>query len=257
MSTVESTLVERIEHGPIRELRLARAPVNALNPTLCEALSAALADAARDDVQALVLSGGPKVFSAGLDVPYLLSLGDDRVALTAAWESFFDAARALAAFPSPVVAAIAGHAPAGGCVLALCCDYRVMASGPFRIGLNETQVGLVAPEGIQHLLGRVVGPHRAERLLVAGELVEAERAHAIGLVDELTDIDEVSIRARVWLEGLLQLPRQPVLQTRAIARAGVIAALAPERIQLDRFIDAWSAPDTQAGLRALIARLGK
>ena len=76
-----------------------------------------------------------------------------------------DAARALAAFPSPVVAAIAGHAPAGGCVLALCCDYRIMASGPFRIGLNETQVGLVAPEGIQHLLRRVVGLHRAERLL--------------------------------------------------------------------------------------------
>lgn len=257
MSTVASTLVERIEHGPIRELKLARAPVNALNPELCGALSAALAEAARDGVQGLVLSGGPKVFSAGLDVPYLLSLGDDRAALMAAWESFFAAARALAAFPAPVVAAIAGHAPAGGCVLALCCDYRVMASGPFRIGLNETQVGLVAPEGIQHLLRRVVGLHRAERLLVAGELVEAERAHAIGLVDELTDIDEVAIRARVWLEGLLALPRQPVLQTRAIARADVIAALAPERIQLDHFIDAWSAPDTQAGLRALIAKLGK
>ncbi len=257
MSTVESTLVERIEHGPIREIKLSRAPVNALNPPLCRALSAALAEAERDGVQALVLSGGPKVFSAGLDVPYLLSLGDDRAALTSAWESFFDAARALAAFPAPVVGAIAGHAPAGGCVLALCCDYRVMASGPFRIGLNETQVGLVAPEGIQHLLRRVVGLHRAERLLVAGELVEAERALAIGLVDELTDIEEVSIRARVWLEGLLLLPRQPVLQTRAIARADVIAALAPERIQLDRFIDAWSAPDTQAGLRALIAKLGK
>ena len=257
MSTVESTLVERIEHGPIRELKLARAPVNALNPELCGALSSALDKAARDDVQGLVLSGGPKVFSAGLDVPFLLSLGDDRATLTAAWESFFGAARALAACPMPVVAAIAGHAPAGGCVLALCCDYRVMASGPFRIGLNETQVGLVAPEGIQHLLRRVVGAHRAERLLVAGELVEAERAHAIGLVDELTDIDEVAVRSRVWLEGLLALPRQPVLQTRAIARADVIAALAPERIQLDRFIDGWSAPDTQAGLRALIAKLGK
>lgn len=257
-----SALVERIEHGPIRELKLARAPVNALDPALCAELSAAIADAIRDDVQGLVLSGGPKVFSAGLDVPYLLSLGDDRAALTAAWESFFDAARALAGCPVPVVAAIAGHAPAGGCVLALCCDYRVMArspvsTSPFRIGLNETQVGLVAPEGIQHLLRRVVGLHRAERLLVAGELVEAERALAIGLVDELTDIDEVAIRARVWLEGLLALPRQPVLQTRAIARTDVIAALAPERIQLGRFIDAWSAPDTQAGLRALIARLGK
>jgi enoyl-CoA hydratase/carnithine racemase len=252
-----STLVERIEHGTVRELKLARAPVNALNPALCTELSAAIAGAIGDGVQGVVLSGGPKVFSAGLDVPYLLSLGENRAALTAAWESFFDAARALACCPMPVAAAIAGHAPAGGCVLALCCDYRVMASGPFRIGLNETQVGLVAPEGIQHLLRRVVGPHRAERLLVAGELVEAEHALAIGLVDELTDIDEVALRARVWLDGLLVLPRQPVLQTRAIARVDVIAALAPERIQLGHFIDAWSAPDTQAGLHALVAKLGK
>ena len=77
--------------------------------------------------QGIVLAGGPKVFSAGLDVPYLLSLGDDRNALNSAWEHFFAAARAIARSPVPVVAAIAGHAPAGGCVLALCCDYRVMA----------------------------------------------------------------------------------------------------------------------------------
>jgi enoyl-CoA hydratase/carnithine racemase len=142
-------------------------------------------------------------------------------------------------------------------VLALCCDYRVMVSGPSRIGLNETQVGLVAPEGIQMLLRRLVGPHRAERMLVAGELVDAERALQLGLVDELVEIDHVATRARIWLEGLLALPRQPMLQTRAIARAEVIAALAPGNIRLERFIDAWSAPDTQAGLRALVARLGK
>ncbi len=175
---------------------------------------------------------------------------------------FFDAARALAGSPVPVVAAITGHAPAGGCVLALCCDYRVMAKStdpakPFRIGLNETQVGLVAPEGIQQLMQRVVGQHRAEILLVTGELVDAERAQAIGLVDELADADQVTARALTWLQSLLQLPRQPVLRTRAIARADVIAALAPERIQLDLFLDAWSAPDTQAGLKALVARLGK
>src|SRR5688500_15390522 len=128
------SFVQPLDHGPIRELRLARAPVNALNPELCLELGAMVRAASADGVQGLVLSGGPKVFSAGLDVPYLLSLGEDRPALMAAWESFFDAARALAAFPAPVVAAIAGHAPAGGCVLALCCDYRVLAGGPFRIG---------------------------------------------------------------------------------------------------------------------------
>jgi enoyl-CoA hydratase/carnithine racemase len=252
-----ATLVERTEHGPVHELKLARPPVNALNPALCGALKNAVLGAVADGAQGLVLSGGPKVFSAGLDVPFLLGLSDDRAALTAAWEAFFDAARALAQCPVPIAAAIAGHAPAGGCVLALCCDYRVMARGLFRLGLNETQVGLVAPEGLQILMRRVVGPHRAERLLVAGELVEAEQALAIGLVDELAHLEEVTLRARLWLEPLLRLPRQPMLDTRAMARADVVAALAPERIRLDRFIDAWTAPDTQAGLRALMVRLGK
>ncbi len=252
-----TALIEITDHGAIREIRLVRAPVNALNPELCNGLRAAIAEAITGGVDGLLLSGGPKVFSAGLDVPHLLTLGDDRVALMAAWESFFSAARALADCPVPVVAAMAGHAPAGGCVLALCCDYRVMASGPYLIGLNETQVGLVAPEGIQHLLRRVVGSHRAERLLVSGELVDGERALAIGLVDELVDVDSVVTRARVWLEELLVLPRKPMLTTRALARIDLIAALQPERIRLDRFIDAWSDPDTQSGLRALLARLGK
>lgn len=251
------SLVETTVHGDIHELRLARAPVNALNPDLCSALTSAIGDAVSNGAQGIVLTGGPKVFSAGLDVPFLLSLGNDQDALLSAWNDFFDAARALASCPVPVAAALAGHSPAGGCVLALCCDYRVMADGPYRIGLNETQVGLVAPEGIQLLLARVVGPHRAERLLVSGTLIDATEAHAIGLVDELTGIDEVATRARVWLEGLLQLPRGPVLETRRIARRDVVAALQPERIDLSRFVTAWMEADTQAGLRAMLARIGK
>ena len=252
------SLVDTIRHdGAVHELRLARPPVNALDPGLCTALREAVASAVDGGAHGLVVSGGPKVFSAGMDVPFLLGLGDDRRALASAWEAFFDAARAIAACPVPVVAALAGHAPAGGCVLALCCDYRVMAAGPFTIGLNETQVGLVAPEGVQHLLARTVGPYRAERLLVAGELVEAERALAMGLVDELVGIDEVAHRARVWLSSLLALPRRPMLETRAIARADLVAALHPDRIRLDTFLDAWTDPDTQAGLHALLARLAR
>ena len=256
MSPTEA-LVETTVHGHVTELRLARAPVNALNPALCNALTQALAAALANGAQGIVLSGGPKVFSAGLDVPYLLSLGDDQAALLAAWTDFFDAARALLNSPVPVVAALAGHAPAGGCVLALCCDYRIMAEGPYRIGLNETQVGLAAPEGIQSLMARVVGPHRAERLLVAGAMPDAAEALRIGLVDELTGIDDVATRARVWLEELLQLPRKPMLETRRIARADAVDCLRDERIDLPRFVVAWMEPDTQAGLRAMLARIGK
>lgn len=257
MSNASISYVETIHHGDIVELKLARAPVNALDPTLCNDLRNALAAAIEAGAQGIVLLGGPKVFSAGLDVPYLLSLGDDRHALMSAWEAFFDTAMVLAASPVPVVAAIGGHAPAGGCVLALCCDYRVMVSGPFRIGLNETQVGLVAPEGIQRLMRRVVGPYRAERLLVAGEMLDAEQALQAGLVDELVEIDNVGHRARVWLEQLLALPRVAMLQTRAIARADLVEALQPQHIQLDRFIEAWYAPSTQEALRAMMAKLGK
>jgi len=251
-------LVERREHpNGVLELALARAPVNALDPALCSQLAQAVRDGITAGAAGVVLSGGPKVFSAGLDVPHLLGLGEDRAAIHTAWSAFFDAVRAIGESPVPVVAAIAGHAPAGGCVLALCCDYRVMAEGPFRIGLNETQVGLVAPEGIQHLLRRVVGGYRAERMLIAGEMVDSARAFDIGLVDELTAIDAVGTRALAWLDALLALPRQPMLRTRQIARADLVAAIQPERIQLDHFLDAWMEPDTQAGLRAMLARIGK
>jgi enoyl-CoA hydratase/carnithine racemase len=258
--------VHRHDAG-IFELRLARAPVNALNPELCRDLRDALDTAVDDGAHGIVLSSqhrpdGPTVFSAGLDVPRLLSLGDDRDALRDAWEAFFDAARALAACPVPVAAAIGGHAPAGGCVLALCCDYRVMAESPdaarpFRIGLNETQVGLAVPDGVQRLLRRVVGPYRAERLLVAGEMVDDRRALGIGLVDELAPLTGVRPRAAAWLTQLLSLPRSAMLATRAISRADVVEAMQPAHIALDRFLDAWYSPGTQQALHALVARLGK
>ncbi|RZA34653.1 MAG: enoyl-CoA hydratase/isomerase family protein [Lysobacteraceae bacterium] len=257
-----SVLVEIQEHGPIREIRLARAPVNALNTDLCRALIGALNAAVAEGARGVVLSGGQKVFSAGLDVPHLMSHGEDREALQDSWNAFFGVTRTLAELRIPVVAALTGHSPAGGCVLALCCDYRIMARSPdparpYAIGLNETQVGLVAPEGIQQLMRRVVGIYRAERLLVAGELVPADRALEIGLIDELVDAGRVVPRAVEWLQRLLELPQQPMLQTRAIARADLVAALHGDNMQLERFIEGWYAPDTQAALQSLVAKLGK
>lgn len=255
-------LIETQDVGAIRCIRMARPPVNALNPELCRALIAALETAYSDGVLGVVLAGNPKIFSAGLDVPYLVSLGDDRRALLEAWQAFFGVARLLAESRIPVVAAITGHSPAGGCVLALCCDYRVMARSadpakPFAIGLNETQVGLVVPEGVQQLMRRVVGRHRTERLLVSGEMIPAERAHELGLIDELADGEHVENRAIAWLQALLKLPHQPMLQTRAIAREDVVEAMSPESIDVEAFVEGWWEPDTQAALKALVAKLGK
>jgi enoyl-CoA hydratase/carnithine racemase len=250
-------MLDVLVHGPVHEIRLARAPANALDTELLTRLREAVEAAPGNGAQALVLSSAmPNFFSGGMDVPHLMAL--DHAGMTGAWQRFFAASRAIAGSTVPVVAAITGHAPAGGCVLALCCDYRVMAHGPHRIGLNETQVGLAVPEAIQHLMRRVVGPYRAERLIVAGAMLDAETAVRVGLVDELTDIDHVAARGRAWLEDLLKLPRAPMLASRAIARADLVAALAAfGDADLDRFLEQWNAPDTQAALQALVARLRK
>jgi enoyl-CoA hydratase/carnithine racemase len=249
-------MIELQRHGDVLEIRLARPPVNALDPALLHDLGAAVRAAPADGARGLVLTGRTGMFSAGMDVPALMRLPPDR--LGAGWMSLFDTARALASSEIPVVAAIGGHSPAGGCVLALCCDYRVMARGPYRIGLNEVQVGLVAPDAIQQLMRRVVGPYRAERLLVAGQLVDSEQALAIGLVDELTDAEHVVVRATVWLEELLKLPQAAMRATRRLARADMIAALDDfTDAKLAGFLDEWHSPSTQAALQALLARLGK
>ena len=131
-------MIDVIEHGSVRELRLARPPANALNSELLAELQTQVAAAPADGVRALVLSGSEGMFTGGLDVPRLLEL--DRDEMQEALVLFFSAMEALAVSEIPVAAAITGHSPAGGAVLALFCDWRVMADGPFVIGLNEVRI---------------------------------------------------------------------------------------------------------------------
>lgn len=252
MTVIPMIEIRDHDHG-IRELRLARPPVNALDAGLIGALRTAVEHAPGEGAQALLVSGQPGMFSAGLDVPALMAL--DRDALRRCFEDFFGLAAALALSPVPVAAAVTGHSPAGGAVIAVCCDYRVMARGAYRIGLNEVQVGLTVPTIIRHALARLVGAYRAERLLVAGAMLEAEEAQRIGMVDELTDVDQVPLRARRWLEELLALPRQAMLETRAVARADLVGAVRGEPLPIDQFESVWYRPETQATLGALVARL--
>ncbi|MGB3839599.1 MAG: enoyl-CoA hydratase/isomerase family protein [Rhodanobacter sp.] len=238
----------------IREIQLARPPVNALNLELLQTLRKAIDDSVRDDVRGIVLSGAPGLFSAGVDVPALLQR--DRAGVREYWREFFALCGALARAPIPLVAAITGHSPAGGAVLALFCDYRVMADGPYRIGLNEVQVGLIVPEAIQLALRRVVGTYRAERLLVAGAMIESADALACGFVDETTAVEQVTTRALRWLDELLALPKHAMLTTRRLARADLANAYADlDALPLDDFVEAFFHPETQATLQALVARL--
>jgi enoyl-CoA hydratase/carnithine racemase len=115
---------------------------------------------------------------------------------------------------------------------------------------------LTVPDCIQAALRRLAGPYRAERLLVAGTMLDAEDALGSGIIDELTDVDHVVTRTLAWLAPLLQLPRRAMLTTRALARADLARLFDdPASLPVEAFLDGWFAPEAQATLHALVERL--
>ncbi len=225
-------MLKIINHRNIREIRLARPPVNALNPALIKLLTQSLRSAA-SECDAVVISGQEGLFSAGLDVVELIQL--DRDGIQKFWRAFFDLLDTVACSPVPVAAAITGHSPAGGAVICLVCDYRVMSRGDYRIGLNETRVGLIIPPVLQNAMARLVGPRVAEHMLVTGAMIDPEKAFQTGFVDALETGYEATIaHALQWCEELLSLPRHAMLGNRANARAHFKQAFAGHTFQMKR-----------------------
>jgi enoyl-CoA hydratase/carnithine racemase len=247
-------MIQTFDHGAVSELRLDRPPANALSPELVAALRAAVESAPAAGARALVLSGAPGMFSGGLDVPHLITL--DRQAILAAWRDFYGLLRSLAASPIPIAAAVTGHSPAGGAVLAIFCDARFMAEGDFKIGLNEVQVGIPMPPVIYQGLRRLVGPRQAERLCVGGPLFPPAEALRIGLVDELAPPQLVVERAVEWCRSLLALPPEAMASTRRLVRAGLASLFAEgNEDELAGLVEQWFSEETQGALRALVERL--
>lgn len=247
-------MLDQIRHDDILELRLARPPVNALDSGLIRALREAIQAAPASGARGIILSGRSGMFSGGLDVPALLQL--DRAGMAQTWRDLFGTCAALASSPIPSVAAITGHSPAGGAVLSIFCDYRIMARGSYRIGLNEVQVGLVVPEPIQRGLRRLVGTYKAERLMVSGTMLDSEQALSAGFVDELVDVDHVVARAQLWLNELLSLPPQAMSGTRQRARADLAGSFGDvDAMNMDEFVDGWFSEESQRILTALVAKL--
>lgn len=247
-------MLETIDHGSIRELNLARPPANALNEELVLALTRALQEAGKS-AKAVVVSGRPGMFSAGLDIPELIVYDRDQVSRF--WQCFLNLLKTIAQMPVPTAFALNGHAPAGGIAMALFADYRIMPADGSKTGLNEVQVGLVVPSVIHQALVRVIGAHMAERVLVAGEMMSSEKAHAIGIVDELVEQPDSAVpRALEWCERHLALPELAMLTTRAMARADLHALFEDgSELGVEKFVNIWCSDSTRATLKSLVDRL--
>jgi enoyl-CoA hydratase/carnithine racemase len=180
----------------VATLRLDRPKMNALDVAMQEEIRDAAAEAsARDDVKAVVVWGGERVFAAGADVKEMAEMSYvDMVKRSGALQSAFTA---VARIPKPVVAAVNGYALGGGCELALCADLRFAAEDAV-LGQPEIQLGIIPGAGGTQRLTRLVGPSRAKDLVFTGRFVKAEEALAIGLVDRVLPADRVYDEAVAW-----------------------------------------------------------
>jgi enoyl-CoA hydratase len=182
-----------VEGVPVAVLRMVHGPVNAMDLELCQALAERFRGLAADPARAVVVTGSDRAFSAGVDLKRCTAGGDEYV------EKFLpalgDAFRAAFQLPKPLVAAVNGHAVAGGCVLAACADVVLMADGPARIGVPEIRVGVPFPRIALEVLGVAVGERGARELVMGAQTYLPDQAARLGLVHDVVPAAELGSRA--------------------------------------------------------------
>ncbi|MGA8117224.1 MAG: enoyl-CoA hydratase-related protein [Actinocatenispora sp.] len=246
------------EHPGLGVIRLTRPPMNALNTTVQEELRAAAAEATdREDLRAVIVYGGEKVFAAGADIKEMAVMGYAEMAARAPQlSSAFDA---IARIPKPVVAAIAGYALGGGCELALACDFRI-ATDTAKLGQPEILLGIIPGAGGTQRLARLVGPARAKDLIFSGRHVTAAEAERIGLVDRVVPAGDESSSA--LFDAAVELVRPyltgPAQALRA-AKQAVDVGLSVDlhnglALESQLFAALFATADKKAGMEAFMAK---
>jgi enoyl-CoA hydratase len=232
-------------------VRLAHGKVNALDLELCRAIEQTMRDL--DDpegpVQAVVVTGAGRVFSAGVDLNRVVDGGAAYVAeflpaLSGAFRSVFDLGK-------PVVAAVNGHAIAGGCVLAAACDHRIMAAKSGRIGVTELRVGVPFPAAALEIMRFTLGPAGVRQAIFGGANHKPEAALALGLVDELSDLDALLNQA-VAVAGTMTtvIPADTFRYTKAQLRQEVNERL--DRLAEPAVVELWTTAVADGRIRAFM-----
>jgi enoyl-CoA hydratase/carnithine racemase len=236
-------------------IRLNRGVTNALSHELVEELSETLRQA-RDDaeVRGIVLgTANDKFFSIGWDIPQLFDVHRD--AFRTFFRAFNDLCIDLLTLPKPTAAAITGHAVAGGCILALCCDYRFIARGRNLMGLNEIKLGVPVPYLADRVLRSLVGLRKAREIMDGGEFYEAETCRRLGMVDEVLPSGEVVERALGKARSLGAFPPEAYAMIKRSRTEEIEAAISVRGTEKDRhFIECWYSESARERLREAMKR---
>jgi enoyl-CoA hydratase len=224
-----------------------------MDTDLLRALRRALAQGLASDARAIVITGTGAIFSAGVDLPRVLAGG--RVYLEEFLAELSGTFRELFVVPKPVIAAVNGHAIAGGCIVACACDYRLMAKGGGRIGLPELRVGVPFPISASEILRHAVGAGRAQGAMLVGNNVEAAESIAHGFIDELVEPERLMDRALEVAATLAAAPVDSYARTKLDLRRPVIETWQRMAEEHDRqTLEAWDSPTVREAMRGFVER---
>ena len=247
-------MIEVTRTGPLLTFRLAHGKASVMDLELVEALALAFAEANESDAGAVVLTGtGSSIFSAGVDLFRLVDGGSEYA------ERFVPALSRLVldlfSFPKPLVVAVNGHAIAGGCVMTLCGDYRLMAAGNGRIGMPELLVGVPFPASILEVVRFCVPAEHLQSVVYTGRTVQPDEAVRLGFVDEVVAPDELVARAEELAHQFAAVAPRNFAQTKRQLRDKTISRAKHYGHEFDGDTLAnWSDPETHARIRDYLAR---
>ncbi|WGQ08076.1 enoyl-CoA hydratase/isomerase family protein [Pedobacter gandavensis] len=252
MNTIKVTIKDHLAL-----ITLDRGRSNALNREMITELNDMMNSISSDpNIAGVIITGKENFFSAGLDLIELYGYSEEEA--ESFWHLFLDFTANITAFRKPLVAAINGHSPAGGCVIALACDYRIMSEGKAIIGLNEVPVGIIVPGSIFSLYSFWIGTAHATRSLLEGKLFSPEEALKIGLVDELINPESILTAAERKIRKYMAMERNTWEQSKLNIRKDLIAATRANQTEaLAIMLKQWWAPTTRNILKTIIDNLQK
>ena len=240
----------REDVGSTAVVRLGHGKVSALDLEFCEALIKEIRTIAESSSAALVLTGTGSAFSAGVDLFRVLDGG------TSYLDRFLPAMKALfesvLTFPKPAVAAVNGHAIAGGCILAAACDHRIMARGSGRIGVPELSVGVPFPTLPFVIVGARVPATVFRQLVYSGRLASADEAIPLGLADEAVEPADLLPRALAHAETLARIPAVTFALTKRTFSSPLLERVRAETSLNEEAQRAWATPEVQSRVRTYL-----
>jgi len=249
-------MIERTENEGIVTLRLAHGKVSALDLELVETVARAAAEFSASDARVLVITGTGSTFSAGVDLVRLTEGGREYAErfVPALGRMLLD----LFSLPKPLIVAANGHAVAGGCVLTLAGDYRLMAAGKARIGMPEFLVGVPFPPAVIEAIRFAVPPQYLQMMIYTGRTVLPDEALRLGMIDEVVAPESLPARTEEIARQFAALPPRVFALAKRQIRDGIIHRAKHYAAELEGdVLDLWCDPATHDRIRQYMAKLKK